>query len=127
MNIKVIYSSGGKYNKETQQKIADDYTPSDAKRIVDALQVSGHAAEAYKVTPSKIKSVKKINADAVFNLCEWSGRDYPLGVNVLKALEEVKLPYTGGDSKSYEWCCDKITMKKMFDDLKIPTSNPLIQ
>jgi D-alanine-D-alanine ligase len=121
MDVKVIFSSGGKFNKNPDQKIADSETVDGAKQIVNALIQSGHAAKILKITPTKIASVKKIRADAVFNLCEWSGRDYPLGVNVLKTLEEKGLPFTGADSKSYEWCCDKFEMKKMFDKFGIPT------
>lgn len=121
MNVKVIYSHGGNYNKNPEQKIADGDTIDAVKQIVSALNDSGHKAKIVKITPTKINFVKRIKADAVFNLCEWSGKDYPLGVNVLKKLEENKIPYTGADSKSYEWCCDKISMKNMFDKLKIPT------
>lgn len=121
MNIKVIYSSGGKYNKNKEQKLADDETFVGASQIVDALIQKGHSAEVLKITPTKIGAVKKIEADAVFNLVEWSGKDYPLAVRVLKNLESCNIPYTGADSKSYEWCCDKIAMKKMFDSFGIPT------
>lgn len=121
MEVKVIFSSGGKYNKNTQQKIADSDTKDGAKKIVGALIEKGHHAEIVKITPEKTKSVKDIKADVVFNLVEWSGRDYPLALEVLQTLEASKIPYTGSDSKSYEWCCDKISMKKMFDLYKIPT------
>lgn len=121
MDIKVIFSSGGKYNKNREQKLADDDTAGDAKTIVDALIENGHAAQMVEITPSKINAVKKLNTDVVFNLVEWSGRDYPLAVKVLKNLESQKIPYTGADSKSYEWSSDKITMKKMFDKFGIPT------
>lgn len=123
MEFKVIFSSGGKYNKNPDQKLADEDTYDCAKMVVDALSNKGHEVEILKVTPSKIKSVHKIKADAVFNLCEWSGKDYPLGVDVLKRLEKNKIPYTGADSKCYEWCCDKITMKAMFKSFNIPTPN----
>ncbi len=121
MDIKVIYSSGGKYNKNNQQQIADGETVDDAKKVADALSQKGHTAEVIKITPAKIGGVKKIHADAVFNLVEWSGKDYPLAVKVLKNLESRNIPYTGADSKSYEWCCDKISMKNMFDKFGIPT------
>lgn len=121
MDIKVIYSSGGKYNKSRQQKIADGETVDDAKLVVAALIKKGHSAETVKITPSKIGAVKDLRADAIFNLVEWSGKDYPLAVKVLKYMEAGKIPFTGADSKSYEWCCDKISMKSMFDQLKITT------
>lgn len=121
MNIKVIYSSGAKYSKNREQKLADDDTVDGANLVVEALIQKGHIAETVKITPRKINDVKKIEADAVFNLVEWSGKDYPLAVKVLKNLEACNIPYTGADSKSYEWCCDKISMKKMFDAFGIPT------
>lgn len=121
LKVKVIFSSGGKFNKNREQQIADGETGDGAKQVADALMKSGHAAEVIKVTPASIYRVKNIDADAVFNLCEWSGRDYPLAIKVLKILEKGNIPYTGADSKSYEWCCDKISMKKMFDRLRIAT------
>lgn len=121
MEFKVIFSSGGKYNKGSDQKLADEDTRDCARKVVGALIQKGHDAEIVKVTPSKINNVNKLKADAVFNLCEWSGRDYPLGVDVLKRLEKNRIPYTGADSKSYEWCCDKISMKHLFNKFKIPT------
>lgn len=121
MDVKVIFSSGGKFNKNTDQKIADDDTIDAAKQILKALTVNGHDAEIVKVTPSKIEGVKRIKADAVFNLCEWSGKDSPLGVNVIKILQEGNVPFTGADLESYVWGCDKITMKRRFDTLGIPT------
>lgn len=121
LNVKVIFSSGGKFYKNREQKIADDETGDGAKQVADALIKAGYFAEIVKVTPSSIGLIKNINADTVFNLCEWSGRDYPLAVRVLKILEKGHIPYTGADSKSYQWCSDKISMKKMFDRLGIPT------
>ncbi len=121
MDVKVIFSSGGRFNKNPHQKIADSETVEAAEQIVDALIQSGHAAKTIKISPSKISDVNNIKADVVFNICEWSGKDYPLGVNVLKTLEKHKMPYTGADSKSYEWCCDKVEMKRMFDKFEIPT------
>ncbi len=121
MDFKVIFSSGGRFNKKPDQKMTDDETGDGAKLIVDALIKNGHEAQICKITPSKIDTVKKIQADAIFNLVEWSGRDYPLGVSVLKTLEKRGIPYTGADSKSYEWSCDKISMKKMFEKFNIPT------
>lgn len=121
MKVKIIFSSGGKYNKSAQQQVAEDETLKVVKKVSAALESTGHSAEMVKITPSKIESVRKINADAVFNLVEWAGKDYPLAVKVLKNLEACNIPYTGADSKSYEWCCDKISMKKMFDNLKIST------
>lgn len=121
MKVKIIFSSGGKYNKSAQQQVAEDETLKVVKKVSAALESTGHSAEMVKITPTRINSVKKINADAVFNLVEWGGRDYPLAVKVLKNLEACNIPYTGADSKSYEWCCDKISMKRMFDALHIPT------
>lgn len=121
MNIKVIYSFGGKYNKNSEQKLADAETVDAAKRVATALKRNGHQADTIRITPDKIDTVKQIKTDAVFNLVEWSGRDYPLAVKVLKNLENSNIPFTGADSKSYEWCCNKIAMKKMLDKLKIPS------
>lgn len=123
MNIKVIFSSGGRYNKNPEQKIADDETVDTAKKIANALQEVGHEAELVKITPFRINRVKSLNTDVVFNMCEWSGRDSHLGIQVLKTLEDNKIPYTGADSTSYDWCCNKVVMKKMFDELGVLTPN----
>lgn len=121
MNIKVIFSSGGRYNKNPEQQIADNETLYTAKRITKALKVAGHAADLVEVNPRKISGVKQLETDVVFNLCEWSGRDYPLAVKVLKYLEKSKIAYTGADSVSFDWCCNKVLMKKMFDKRNILT------
>lgn len=121
MNIKVIFSSGGKFNNNSQQRFTDNETTLSANKVVDALSNLGHSVEMMKISPSKIKQIENIQTDVVFNLCEWSGKDYPLGVKVLEVLEKKGIPYTGSDSKSYEWCCNKVVMKQMFDRLGITT------
>lgn len=121
MNIKVIYSSGGKYNKERQQKIADNETTDGVNGVAKALACSGHKVDIVKITPTNIADVNKIHKSVVFNLVEWSGKDYPLAVKVLKILERNHTPFTGAGSKVYEWGSNKITMKKMFDRYKIPS------
>ena len=121
MNIKVIYSLGGAVEKGSEQKVADRETVKTAKKIAQALKSSGNSVKLVKVTPSDIPSVGKLKADVIFNLCEWSGRDSQLGVEVLKNLEKAKVNYTGADSKSYFWDCDKSLMKKMFDKKGILT------
>ena len=123
MNIKVIYSSGGEFSAGGDKKVTDDETIKVAKKVVKALKGSGHLAKMMKISPEKVKLINKITADAVFNLCEWTGKDSHLGIEVLKRLEDQKIPYTGATSESDLLSCSKIAMKEMFDKYKILTPN----
>ncbi len=121
MDVKIIFSSGGKFNKNSEQELADEDTFETAGKIAKVLDGLGYATELIKITPSQISKVKNLKTDVIFNLCEWSGKDYHLGVRVLKNLESRGIRHTGTDSRGYEWGCDKVAMKKMFDKLAIPT------
>lgn len=121
MDIKVIYSSGGDFSNSNDQKVTDVETVRVAKKVVRVLKTSGHTARLMKIEPKKIKTVAKIKADVVFNLCEWTGKDSHLGIEVLKELETQKIPYTGATSESDLLSCSKIAMKEMFNKHKILT------
>lgn len=123
MNIKVIYSAGGDFAKGIDEKITDDETIEVAQKVTAALNQLGHSAESFKVTPSKIKDIKNIKADVIFNLCEWTGKDSHFGIEVLHELERRKIPYTGPTAESDLISCSKISMKRMFDKFNIPTPN----
>lgn len=121
MKVTVLYNQGGTYPLNREQKITDEDTHKTAIEISNALKQSGYETDLVKVTPEDLNLVDNIDTDLVFNLCEWSGKDYPLAVRVIKKLDDNKIPYTGADSSSYEWCSNKIKMKKLFDKFGIIT------
>lgn len=121
LNITVLYSIGSEYEENKEQLIAENDTVSAATAIAKVLIKAGHNVDLLKITPDTIDKVKSINSDLIFNLVEWSGKDYRLGVKVLKTIAKQGIPFTGADAKSYDWGSDKVEMKAMFDKYQIPT------
>lgn len=58
----------------------------------------------------------------IFNLCDGDEVNGAPGISVVQYLEEKKLIYTGARECYYHLTTSKITMKKAFDDVGVPTS-----
>jgi len=96
-------------------------TQKSALEVVKGLLQAGYQSEVLGITKDNIARVKSISADLVFNLVEWAGLDYVLGVEVIKTLEKVGLPYTGSNAWGYEVSCNKVLMKELLVKNNIPT------
>lgn len=107
------------YNLPIGNDIDDLDTQKSARVVATGLQEAGYQAEILGIKKNDLETIKNIHTDLVFNLVEWAGRDYKLGVAVITELEKVKLPYTGSNSWGYEVSCDKILMKQLLDEHKI--------
>lgn len=109
------------YNLPQGNDWDDTDTQKSALAVADGLTQLGYEVEVRGISTAEISTVSKLRADLVFNLVEWAGRDYPLGVAVIKELEAAGLPYTGSNPWSYAMSCNKVLMKKTLVKYKIPT------
>ncbi len=121
MKVTVIYNQGSLFETNSEQQIADRDTYLSAKQVYDSLVRNGHTAVLYEMRPDNYEMISKIKTEVIFNLCEWSGRDYPLAIKVLEILETMNIPFTGTNKASMKWSADKVVMKGLFEKYKIPT------
>lgn len=119
--VVIIYSAESPSLVDERLLVTQDDTLETVNLVGKTLRQLGYEVEIKPVFPSAIQDVRKIKSDLVFNLCEWTGKDYVFGVEVLKILERNKIPYTGTDARGYRWCSVKQEMKKMFKEFDIPT------
>lgn len=68
-----------------------------------------------------IKKIKNLKTDFVFNLVEWAGKNYKLGIEVINELEKTRLPYSGSNAWGFELSSNKKIMKKEMDKQSIKT------
>ncbi len=109
------------YNAPAGNDADDVDTQKSALGVVEGLHQAGYQSEAVGITKENISRVKSIAADLVFNLVEWVGLDYILGVEVIKTLEKTGLTYTGSRAWGYEVSCNKVLMKQLLVKNNIPT------
>lgn len=118
--ICVIYNLPGTSTTKDIEE-ADDDTKQSAISVYDTLKTCGYELDIKAIFPNEIDAIKDIDADLVFNLVEWSGKETELGVRVIKVMEENKMAFTGSGSVGYELSSNKVLMKKKFFDLGIPS------
>ncbi len=119
-NITVLYNlpkSGNPDDLDTQKS---------ASGVVEGLKEAGYDSDGLGISEEMVDKENKIQADLVFNLVEWTGHDYELAVKVINNLEKAGLPYTGSNAWGYQVSGDKVLMKKLLTENKIPTPNWLI-
>jgi D-alanine-D-alanine ligase len=119
--ITVIFNEYSPSLAEGSNAVTDEHTQTSANLIGDCLSQLGYRVRMQPVSPQRIRAVSKIQDSMVFNMCEWSGKDYHLGVKVIKVLEKSRISFTGADSHTYYWDSKKDLMKKLFRKLSIPT------
>ncbi len=101
------------YNKpEDISNECDVDTENSAIDIYRELKDMGYDAQVYGISTAEIGEVKKIRADIVFNLMEWTGKNIKYGVEVIKVLEKRKISFTGSGSWGFLLSSDKVQMKK---------------
>ena len=117
----VIYSGFSPSRVEERIQLADDDTVMSAGLVAAALGKLGYKTSLKEILPEHLDEVGKIKSDLIFNLCEWAGRDYHLGVRVIEILEEQGNLFVGASSENFIWGAEKQLMKKLFDKHAIPT------
>lgn len=91
---------------------ADQDTLYSAQQIAIALTSKKHEAILKGIAKKDIKDILKLKADIIFNLVEWSGKSYSLGLRVLKTLDKSGIPYTGSGQWGWKVASDKRKMKR---------------
>lgn len=57
----------------------------------------------------------------IINLCDGDEINGAPGISIIRKLKQLRWPFTGSDEFFYENTTSKIPMKKLFDELQIPT------
>ncbi|MBI2378248.1 MAG: ATP-grasp domain-containing protein [Deltaproteobacteria bacterium] len=94
--------------------------PGSLEPIRRALELLGHNAELLPITYDTLPGIERIEADFVLNLCDGSGIDGCPGLEVLAALERLRLPYSGAGPRFYAASSGKWRMKRAFASRSIP-------
>jgi D-alanine-D-alanine ligase len=87
------------------------------------MRANNYEVEILGINYDEINKIKEIKADMVFNLIEWSGINTKYAVEAIKALDNLKIAYTGSDGLGYELSSNKLLMKKAMEANSIPTPN----
>lgn len=90
---------------------------------IEALRALGHEVVGRSLTYRNVDTVKEIGGDFAFNLCDGTGLDTNLGLEVVRFLEEKPLPFAGVGSAPLALTTDKLAMKKALQAANVPVPN----
>lgn len=122
MRIAVIYSLPTKRALHSPFIATEEDTEESAREVADALKTKGAETFLWGVAEDKIADLKKITADCIFNLIEWTGLDLPLSLQALDLLGTLGIPFTGADLANFAITSDKAKMKQALDRAGLPTA-----
>lgn len=122
MNITVVYSTPTRRSRASKFADTDVDTVESAEEVARALEEKGNAVTLFPVDEDHIAEIKKIRADLIFNLIEWTGLDIPLVSKAFAALTKTGILMTGATFTNYITTADKVSMKKLFDTHALPTA-----
>lgn len=120
MKIAVVYSIPIRPN--SQEYVADADTAVSAREVVEALQKTDADAFLTPIAYKALSTLEHLEADCVFNLIEWTGRDLPFSIEAIRILEKRGVPFTGATSKNFTLTSDKIKAKQALDTHGFPTA-----
>lgn len=120
MKISVLYNLPGEVSAQGIEQ-ADEDTQKSAVGVAKGLKSLGYVVELVGIGQGDIGELRNLKTDMVFNLVEWAGKETDLGVEVVRTLEKMGLPYSGSNARGYKISCDKILMKELLDKSKILT------
>ncbi len=120
-SVAVVYSKPTKDMAKSSFVATDDDTEISAIEVQEALQKHHIHAFLFPVTSETIDEISTIHADCIFNLIEWSGKDFDLAIKAMKCIENTGIPFTGASTYNYTISSDKKLMKELFDTFHIPT------
>lgn len=121
MYIVVLYNQIGSSSTKNISE-SDDDTMQSALQVKSVLEQLGHRVEMKGIGMGDISTLGSLRCDLVFNLVEWTGKEWKHGVAVLETLESAGIHFTGSGSWGYEVSSNKILMKKLFEKHHIPTA-----
>ncbi|MEK7154739.1 MAG: ATP-grasp domain-containing protein [Patescibacteria group bacterium] len=113
--ILVLYNKPENINDES-----DLDTQNSAFEVAKQLTGEGFRCEVMGIGLGEIDKVKKLNADLIFNMVEWTGNNIKQGTQVIKILEQKKLPFTGSGARGFLLSSDKVWMKEEMIKNNIP-------
>ncbi|MBF0217471.1 MAG: ATP-grasp domain-containing protein [Candidatus Omnitrophica bacterium] len=115
-----------------------DFKPSEIKAVLkrrdavaEGLRASGYDVKYFEIYQDEffqdkrgaISEIKKLSPDCVFNLFEGFCGDSKTEVDLVRLMEEEKMPFTGNGSSALETCLNKFTTKKLLREngIKVPS------
>lgn len=122
MHIIVLYSLPTARMRQSRFLDTETDTQDSALEVAEALRQKRASVQLVGLSPDGIDQVKKLKAELVFNLIEWTGLDQDLGVRAVKFLESTGICFTGATSQNYLLTTDKILFKTAMDKFRLPTA-----
>lgn len=120
MRALVIYNSYSPSAVDSGTTVADEDTIKSAKLVAQTLVSLGWEVQQREVVPEGVELFDPGPVDLVFNMCEWTGRDYPLEVELVRRLENCGVAYTGADVRGQLWGSEKKVMKRLMAGAGLP-------
>jgi D-alanine-D-alanine ligase len=120
MKALVVYNSFSPSAVEKYAAVADDDTVKSADLVAKSLVRLGWKTSLIELLPADVSNFDPGDADLVFNMCEWLGKDNHLEVELLTRLADFGVAYTGADAKSHLWGIEKKLMKKLMRGVGLP-------
>lgn len=88
--------------------------------IIDALESRGHTVQALGIHYENLHLLDTLEADFVLNLCDGTGLDGHPGLEVVAALENRGLPFSGASSGFYFTSSGKWRTKRRLATARVP-------
>jgi D-alanine-D-alanine ligase len=103
--------------------LADEDTKLSAEQVAKALQQKGAEVELLPIDIHNVEAkLSHLEADCLFNIIDWTGKDLPYALFAYEFIEQSGLPYTGANTANFDMVADKTLMKHAFDRFHIPTA-----
>lgn len=120
------------YNKVTQLTfgskediLADEDTVKTAKNIAKVLKNLGYKVLLFEVNEKTVHELPLLKTDFFFNLCGGIGNIPGSEAEMADILSRLNVPFSGALGFNLKLTTDKVSTKKKFNELKVPT--PLYQ
>lgn len=121
MKIAIIYSLPSERMLKSRYAQTDEDSGIIAHKVSQGLMYKGYQTDIYPISEDKIKKIREIKADCVFNLIEWCGQDIKLAQDAFAMLRKLNLPITGSDEKRFVLTGDKAELKAYLEERKVST------
>jgi len=116
MNIAILHTLPTRRAKQSAFIETDEDTIESAREIEKAVKEKGATPILVGLSEDAIdQTIRRIHADCIVNLIDWTGLDLPLSLHAMDILELTKTPFTGASRRAFEIGADKVAMKKQLD------------
>lgn len=121
LDLLVLYNATAQVRRGDGTDELPDVDDEALKPLVADLESLGHRVRTLGVSYENLDALQSIEAELVLNLCEGSGLDGLPGVEVVSALEDRNIPFTGAGSWCYFLTSGKWRSKHALSVARVPT------